>query len=89
MTAGRTRCRCCRKPLRDRKSRLRRCGPCCWKSLTAEKREAIEAGLPREFRPQRLQMPRIPFPRRRRPDPAQPALFDLDDIPEDPAAEAA
>lgn len=87
--SARPRCRKCRRPLRDELSRARECGPCCWlERLTDAEREEITAALPREFQPQRLSLPRIPFPRRRKPDPEiQPALFDLADIPqtEDPA----
>lgn len=70
--------------MKDPLAVARRVGHDCWKTLALAERAEIEATLPREFRPQRLSLPRIPFPRRRRPDPDQPTLFDLDELPAQP-----
>lgn len=45
------RCRCCRKPLRDRLARYRRVGPDCWKQLTAEEQAEAVALAEAEGRP--------------------------------------
>lgn len=80
-------CRECHRPIWDPLSVARETGPCCWlERLSPAERAEIEASLPREFRPQRLSLPRIPFPRRYKPDPdVQPALFGLDELEPVPA----